>query len=158
MSDHVEPSEFSDPFNLFSSLGMAKKLCRANWLSLFSRQWIKSRYIICLFQTSSILCFSALCPCVNHCRTTLEKFLSLPKLEQKMWRSYSILSAGLPVQPLWATSVWVLPKNPKKSDSSPAKHKILQEMIVRKCCPSFVISFNHCTLLEGRILCSKWPT
>lgn len=43
MSDHVEPSEFFDPFNLFSNLGMAKKLCWTNWLSLFSRQWIKSR-------------------------------------------------------------------------------------------------------------------
>ncbi|XP_074687648.1 uncharacterized protein LOC141926182 isoform X1 [Strix aluco] len=45
MSDHVEPSEFFDPFNLFSNLGMAKKLCWTNWLSLFSRQWIKSRYL-----------------------------------------------------------------------------------------------------------------
>lgn len=149
-----------DPFNLFSSLAMAKKLCWTNWLSLFSRQRIKSRYIIWFFWMSSILSFTALCR-VNHCRIALEKSFFCQSWSRKCRDPTAshlpgLSSAQQRLQPLSVTkeNLIHLHWNTKYCSCQ-------EEEIAWKCCTSFFLfCFNQYTLLSGRIFCvwNDWIT
>lgn len=145
MSDHVEPSEFFDPFNLFSSLRMAEKLWRTNCLSLFSGQRIKTRYIIWFFCISSILYFSLTSLC-QPLQDSSGQAAFLPRLERKMMRSNNVLF-------LCRTC-----KKEKHLFSSSPKHKILQQLRGKDSLKTMCFHFLFqptCNTFRWNTLCLK---